>query len=65
MGPANFTQAWEDFSRSIELNPRNDHAFLNRAIINKYGGREQYFMEDLGRAVQLGNGKAEPAKTAE
>ena len=59
LGESNLAPAWQDFSRVIELNPRNDHAFYNRAIVNKHGGREQNYLDDLGTAAQLGNAKAQ------
>ncbi|HZX31304.1 MAG TPA: tetratricopeptide repeat protein [Rhodocyclaceae bacterium] len=64
LGPNNYGQAWKDFSRAIDLNPGNDRAFLNRAMLNKYAGRQQYYLDDLNMAANLGNQKAQSILSA-
>lgn len=55
MGPANYDAARENFDKAISLNPKNDHAYFNRAVLNKRTGRQQAFLDDLRAAAQLGN----------
>lgn len=58
-GPSGLAAAHEDLSRAIELNPRNDRAFYARAFVNRNGGREQYHLQDMDMAAQLGHEKAQ------
>lgn len=57
IGPANYGQAWQDLSKAIELNPRNDSAYLGRVAISK--ANHQDYSSDLNMAAQLGNRRAQ------
>ncbi|MDP4028249.1 MAG: hypothetical protein Q8P42_04685 [Gallionella sp.] len=57
IGPANYGQAWQDLSKAIELNPRNDSAYLGRVAISK--ANHQDYSSDLKMAAQLGNRRAQ------
>jgi len=49
-----YERALAHYNRAIELMPNNLEAFVNRAVINEDLGRHQTALQDLERALKLG-----------
>jgi hypothetical protein len=50
-----YDAARQDYDKAISLNPKNGHAYLNRAILNRKTGNGQSYLDDLKMSAQLGN----------
>ena len=52
-GLGNYQEAVDDFSKAIELDPKNGKAYYNRAIVYGALGRNKDAIEDGTRAIEL------------
>ena len=53
-GLGQYERALAHYNRAIELTPSNHEALINRAVVNQDLGRNQAALQDLDRALKLG-----------